>query len=43
MPPEKAVIWTAALASLKMEKEGPFTGTKKDVENMIAGKYKIEI
>ncbi len=39
MPPAKAVIWTAALASLKMEKEGPYRGTRKDVEEMIAKKY----
>ena len=39
MPPEKAVVWTAALASLKMEKEGPYGGTKKDIEKMIAKKY----
>ncbi|MDX9800227.1 MAG: PfkB family carbohydrate kinase [Spirochaetia bacterium] len=39
MKPAEAVIWTAALASLKMEKEGPFDRTKKDVEKMIAEKY----
>jgi sugar/nucleoside kinase (ribokinase family) len=38
-PPEQAGIWAAALTSLKMEKPGPFAGTREDVEELIHARY----
>ena len=38
-PPQEAVIWTAALTSLKMEAEGPFRRDIRDVEALIRRKY----
>ncbi len=38
-PPEQAVIWAAALTSLKMEAEGPFRRDIGDVEELIRQKY----
>ncbi|MCH8012961.1 MAG: hypothetical protein IIA61_13620 [Candidatus Marinimicrobia bacterium] len=38
-PPEEAIIWSAALTSLKMEVEGPFTGELNDVLRLIREKY----
>ncbi len=37
--PAEAIIWSAALTSLKMEAEGPFKGSREDVESMIAKSY----
>lgn len=39
-PPEEACIWTAAVTSLKMEAEGPFTGTLSDIEAKISTDYR---
>ncbi|HKJ26151.1 MAG TPA: PfkB family carbohydrate kinase [Anaerolineales bacterium] len=39
-PPEEAGIWAAALTSLKMEKQGPFTRTIDDVRDLIDRKYR---
>lgn len=38
-PPAEAIIWSAALTSLKMEAEGPIKKTKADVEALIKRKY----
>lgn len=38
-PPEEAVIWAAALTSLKLEAEGPFRRDIRDVEVLIRKKY----
>ncbi|MFC1565428.1 PfkB family carbohydrate kinase [Candidatus Neomarinimicrobiota bacterium] len=38
-PPAEAIIWSAALTSLKMEAEGPIKKTKTDVESLIKRKY----
>ncbi len=38
--PEEATIWAAAVASIKMEDEGPFKRDIKDVEELILRKYK---
>ncbi len=38
-PPQCAGIWAAALTSLKMEKQGPFDGTRADVEQLVHSKY----
>ena len=38
-PPEKAYIWAAAVTSLKMEAEGPFTRDISDVEEKIRNNY----
>ena len=38
-PPEVAIIWSAAVTSLKMEREGPFLRTIKEVEDLIKAKY----
>ncbi|MFH1851261.1 MAG: PfkB family carbohydrate kinase [Candidatus Neomarinimicrobiota bacterium] len=38
-PPAEAIIWSAALTSLKMEAEGPIKKTAVDVENLIKRKY----
>jgi len=37
--PAAAIIWSAALTSLKMEAEGPFKGSYEDVEKKIAKAY----
>ena len=37
--PKEAGIWAAAVTSLKMEKQGPFSLTLEDVENLIRSKY----
>ncbi len=37
--PSEAIIWSAALTSLKMEAEGPIKKTKSDVESLIKRKY----
>lgn len=39
-PPEEAIIWSAAVTSLKMEAEGPIKRKIADVEEMIANKYR---
>ncbi len=38
-PPAEAIIWSAALTSLKMEEEGPIKKTAADVEELIYRKY----
>lgn len=38
--PQEATIWAAAVASLKMEVEGPFQRTIEEVNNLIQNKYK---
>lgn len=38
--PQEATIWAAAVTSLKMEAEGPFQRTIKEVDNLILSKYK---
>ena len=40
-PPAEAIIWSAALTSLKMEAEGPIKKTKADVEALIKRKYRL--
>ena len=35
----KAIVWAAAVTSLKMEAEGPFRRTLRDVEDLIKRKY----
>lgn len=39
--PAEAIIWSAALTSLKMEAEGPIKKTKADVEALIKRKYRL--
>jgi len=38
--PKEATTWAAAVTSLKMEAEGPFQRTIKEVDNLILSKYK---
>jgi sugar/nucleoside kinase (ribokinase family) len=38
-PPAKALIWAAAVTSLKMEAEGPFRRDLRDVKELIAASY----
>ncbi len=38
-PPREALIWAAAVTSLKLEKEGAFDRTVQDVENLIRAAY----
>ena len=38
-PPREAGIWAAAVTSLKMEKPGPFNGTRADVQKLIHSRY----
>jgi sugar/nucleoside kinase (ribokinase family) len=38
--PEEAILWSAALTSLKMEAEGPFRGNKTDVQELVDRKYR---
>ncbi len=40
--PAEAIIWSAALTSLKMEAEGPIKKSKADVEALIKHKYQME-
>lgn len=37
--PQEALGWAAAAASLKMEAEGPFMGSKKEIEELLRRKY----
>lgn len=39
-PPEEAILWSAALTSLKMEAEGPFRGKKSDVQELVDRIYR---
>lgn len=39
-PPQEALIWAAAATSLKLEAEGPFSRSKKEVEELISQKYR---
>ncbi len=41
-PPSEAILWAAAVTSLKMEAEGPFKGDLRDVEELIQKKYRSE-
>ncbi|MGE5249049.1 MAG: PfkB family carbohydrate kinase [Bacteroidota bacterium] len=38
-PAPEAARWAAALTSLKMERRGPFSGTKEEVQDLIRGRY----
>lgn len=38
-PPQEAIVWSAALTSLKMDAEGPFRRDIGDVETLIRKKY----
>ncbi|MFH0989411.1 MAG: PfkB family carbohydrate kinase [bacterium] len=38
-PPEAAIVWSAAVTSLKMEREGPFLLSVEDVRSLIEEKY----
>jgi len=38
-PPKESGIWAAALTSLKMEKQGPFTRSLGEIEDLIRSKY----
>ncbi|MBO9658704.1 MAG: ribokinase [Chitinophagaceae bacterium] len=40
--PDQAALFASAMAGLKVMASGPFTGTKEDVEQMIAGEVKIQ-
>ena len=40
-PPEEAIIWSAAVTSLKMEAEGPIIRNIEEVQEMIHTKYGI--
>jgi len=42
-PPSEAILWAAALTSLKMEAEGPFKRDLREVEEMIQEKYRLEV
>ena len=39
--PQEAIIWAAAVTSLKMEAEGPFQRTIEEVNHLIQTKYRI--
>ena len=39
-PPSEAILWAAALTSLKMEAEGPFKRDIREVEELIQQKYR---
>lgn len=41
-PPEVAIIWSAAVTSLKMEREGPFLRSKQEVEEFIEANYRTQ-
>jgi len=38
--PQEATVWAAAVTSLKMEAEGPFQRTIKEVNNLIQSRYR---
>ena len=38
--PQEATIWAAAVTSLKMEAEGPFQRTMKEVNDLVQSKYR---
>jgi len=38
-PPSEAILWAAALTSLKMEAEGPFKRDSREVEELIRRRY----
>ncbi len=38
--PQEATTWAAAVTSLKMEAEGPFQRTMKEVNNLVQSKYR---
>jgi sugar/nucleoside kinase (ribokinase family) len=38
-PPAEAVIWAAAITSLKMETDGPFCASVEEVEDLIGRRY----
>ena len=38
-PPSDAIKWSAAVTSLKLEKEGTFKGNLKDINEMLKNKY----
>ena len=38
-PPEEAIVWSAAVTSLKMEADGPFRGEIADVVELIEKSY----
>lgn len=38
-PPEEAIVWSAAVTSLKMEADGPFHGETAEVVDLIEKKY----
>jgi sugar/nucleoside kinase (ribokinase family) len=38
-PPAAACAWAAAVTSLKMERLGPFNGTREEVEELMRRKY----
>lgn len=40
-PPAEATVWAAAVASLKMEQEGPFSGSIDDVVDLLERKYGV--
>jgi sugar/nucleoside kinase (ribokinase family) len=40
LPPKEAIIWSAAVTSLKMEADSPFLGSIADVETLIDEKYR---
>jgi sugar/nucleoside kinase (ribokinase family) len=40
-PPHEAVIWAAALTSLKLDAEGPFRRDIREVEALIRKKYRV--
>jgi sugar/nucleoside kinase (ribokinase family) len=42
-PPQEAIIWAAALTSLKMDAEGPFRREIRDVETLIRKKYEASV
>ena len=39
--PQEAIIWAAAITSLKMETEGPFQRTIQEVNHLIQTKYRV--
>ncbi|MFH1939467.1 MAG: ribokinase, partial [bacterium] len=39
--PQEAIIWAAAITSLKMEAEGPFQRTIQEVNHFIQTKYRV--
>ena len=39
-PPEEALLWSAALTSLKMEAEGPYQGKRSEVQALVDREYR---